>query len=105
MAISHRRVVGIEHLASQATPTEVVDLIREELRTMRHVPDEGLRAQRQRIETAMKRLGDRYTWQEIEEAEYREERRKLEARLREGSGRWLAPRCRHGPGSRAVLSS
>ena len=66
-----------------ATPDGVVDRMRDELRTMRHVPDEGLRAQRQRIETAMKRLGDRYTWQEIDETEYRAERRALEERLAE----------------------
>jgi hypothetical protein len=75
--------VVLDHLASYVTPPEVVDLMRDELLKMRHVPDEGLRAQRRRIEVAMQRLGDRYTWQEIEEAEYRQERRKLEARLAE----------------------
>ena len=33
--------------------------------------------------TAIKRLGDHYQWQEIEEAEYREERPKLQAQLAE----------------------
>ncbi len=73
----------VRHLASQATPPAIVEAMRDELRLMRHVPDEGLRAQRQRIETAMKRLGDRYQWQDIDEPEYRAERRKLEALLAE----------------------
>lgn len=73
----------IDHLAAHSTPPVVVDAMRDELRVMRHVPDEGLRAQRQRVETAIKRVGERYQWQEIEEPEYRAERRKLEARLAE----------------------
>lgn len=73
----------VDHLASHSTPPAIVDVMRDELRTMRHVPDEGLRAQRQRITTAIKRVGERYQWQEIEEAEYRDERRRLEARLAE----------------------
>jgi hypothetical protein len=68
----------VEHLASHRTPAAVVALMRDELRALRHVPDEGLRAQRQRLEVAMKRLCDRYTWQELDQAEYRSERRKLE---------------------------
>jgi DNA invertase Pin-like site-specific DNA recombinase len=73
----------IDHLASHATPAGVVGAMRDELSLMRHVPDEGLRAQRQRIETAIRRLGDRYQWQEIEEPEYHAQRRKLEAVLAE----------------------
>jgi predicted alpha/beta-hydrolase family hydrolase len=68
----------VEHLASYRTPAAVVARMRDELRALRHVPDEGLRAQRQRLEVAMKRLGDRYTWQELDQAEHRSERRKLE---------------------------
>ena len=47
------------------------------------VPNEALSNQRQRLETAIKRLGDRYQWQEIEEREYREERATLQAQLAE----------------------
>ena len=36
-----------------------------------------------RCPSAIKRLGDRYQWQEIDESEYREERATLEARLTE----------------------
>jgi hypothetical protein len=35
------------------------------------------------LETAIKRLGDRYQWQEIEEREHREGRAKLQAQLAE----------------------
>jgi hypothetical protein len=69
------------HLAAHRTPPEELPLLREELARFTHLPDDGLRAQRARIETAIKRLGDRYTWQEIGEAEYRAERQKLEAML------------------------
>ena len=83
----------VAHLAAARTPPELIDLMREELRTLRHVPDEGLRVQRQRIETAIKRLGDRYIWQEIDEAEYRAERRQLEAAPRRAAAaRRLQPR-------------
>mgnify|MGYP001813325185 CR=1 FL=1 len=47
------------------------------------LPNEALSNQRQRLETAIKRPGDRYQWQEIEEREYREERAKLQAQLAE----------------------
>ncbi len=73
----------VAHLAAHATPPELLAAMRDELRTLRHVPDEGLRTQRQRLQTAIKRLGERYQWQEIEEAEYHVERRKLQARLAE----------------------
>ena len=75
--------VVLDHLALYVTPPKVVNLMRDELRRMRHLPDEGLRAQRRRIEVAMQRLGNRYTRQEIEEPEYRVERQELEARLAE----------------------
>ena len=71
----------LDHLAAHRTPPEELPYLREELSRLTHLPDDGLRAQRKRIETAMKRLGDRYTWQEIGEAEYRAERRRLEAML------------------------
>jgi hypothetical protein len=35
------------------------------------------------LQTVLKRLGDRYVWQELDEAEYRSERRKIEQRLAE----------------------
>jgi hypothetical protein len=48
---------------------------------MRHVPNEALSLKRQRLETAIKRLGDRYMWQEIDEDEYRIERAKLNVQI------------------------
>ena len=75
--------VVIEHLASQRTPPGLVALMREELARMRHLPAEGLSAERTRIEAAMKRLGDRYVWGELEEADYRAQRRVLDARRAE----------------------
>jgi hypothetical protein len=71
----------LDHLGSHRTPPEELPYLREELARLTHLPDDGLRGRRARIETAMKRLGDRYTWQEIGEAEYRAERKKLEAML------------------------
>ena len=56
----------IDHVAEGVSTPELVALAREELRKMRHVPNEALSNQRQRLETAIKRLGDRYQWQEIE---------------------------------------
>ena len=73
----------IEHLASHATPPGLVDLMREELGRLRHLPGQELSGQRARIEQAMKRLGDRYVWGELEEADYRPQRRLLEAQLAE----------------------
>lgn len=73
----------IDHFAKHSMPPEAVAAMREALRLMRHVPDEGLRAQRQRIETATTRLGDRDVWQEIGEAEYGAQRRRLKAQLAE----------------------
>ena len=73
----------IDHVAEGVSTPELVALAREELRRMRHFPNEALSNQRQRLETAIKRLGDRYQWQEIEEREYREERAKLQAQLAE----------------------
>jgi site-specific DNA recombinase len=73
----------IDHIADGVSTPELVVLAREELRKMRHVPNEALSLQRQRLETAIKRLGDRYQWQEIDEPEYRTERAKLQAQLAE----------------------
>ena len=73
----------VDHLAPHSTPPEAIAVMREALRCMCRVPDEGLRARRQRIETAMARLGDRYVWQEIDEADYRTQRRRLESQLAE----------------------
>ena len=55
--------------------------MRDELRKMQHAPDEGLRSQRQRLDTALNRLGDRFTWQEIDEAEYKTQRREVEQQI------------------------
>jgi DNA invertase Pin-like site-specific DNA recombinase len=71
----------VEHIAGHFTPPDVLDQMRDELRRMRHVPDEGLRAKRQRLDTALKRLGDRYTWQEIDETEYKAQRREVEQQI------------------------
>jgi hypothetical protein len=70
-------------IASCVSTPELVALAREELRKMRHAPDAALSLQCQRLETAIKRLGDRYTWQEIDAAEYHDERGKLQAQLAE----------------------
>ena len=50
---------------------------------MRHLPDEGLRGQRQRLQTTVKRLGDRYMWQEIEETGIPRAAAELDARIAE----------------------
>ena len=50
---------------------------------MRHLPAEGLTGQRARIEAAMRRTGERYTWGDIEEAAYRAEMATLKAQLAE----------------------
>jgi hypothetical protein len=71
----------VEHLASHAAPATVLDEMREELKRMHHVPEEGLRSQRQRLDTALMRRGDRYTWQEIDEAEYRSLPHEVEGRI------------------------
>lgn len=73
----------IEHLASHQTPDELVDEMREQLRAMRHVPAEGLAAERRRLETALTRLGERYQWQELAEVDYHRERLQLRKRLAE----------------------
>jgi hypothetical protein len=75
--------VVIEHLAAQRTPPGVVAMMREELTRLRHLPTAGLSAERNRIEVAMKRLGDRYVWGELDEGEYRAQRRALEAKRAE----------------------
>jgi site-specific DNA recombinase len=73
----------IGHLASHRTPDELVVAMRQELRTLRHLPTEGLRGERTRLETGLKRLGERYQWQEIEEVDYHRERIQLRKRLAE----------------------
>jgi len=54
--------------------------MRAELHAFRHLPTEGLRAERDRLETALRRLGERYQWQELEEADYHRERLQLRPR-------------------------
>jgi hypothetical protein len=71
----------IDHLAAHAAPPDFVALERDELRRMRHLPAEGLTGQRARIEAAMKRTGERYTWGDIEEGAYRGEMATLKAQL------------------------
>ena len=71
----------VEHIAEHFTPPDVLDEMRDELRKMQHAPDEGLRSQRQRLDTALNRLGDRFTWQEIDEAEYKTQRREVEQQI------------------------
>ena len=73
----------IEHLAAHSAPPELVELERAELRRMRHLPAEGLTGQRGRIEAAMRRTGERYTWGDIEESAYRAEMATLKAQLAE----------------------
>jgi DNA invertase Pin-like site-specific DNA recombinase len=73
----------IDHLADHATPSGLVDLMRAELGRLRHLPGEELSGRRARVELAMKRLGDRYVWGELDEAEYRPQRRLLEVQLTE----------------------
>jgi DNA invertase Pin-like site-specific DNA recombinase len=73
----------IEHLAAHRAPPELVELERAELRRLRHLPAEGLSAQRERIEAAMRRVGERYTWGDIERPEYRAEMDRLKAQLAE----------------------
>ena len=50
---------------------------------MRHLPAEGLTGQRARIEAAMRRTGERYTWGDIEEGAYRAEMATLKVQLAE----------------------
>lgn len=73
----------VEHLAAHRTPDELVAEMREQLRAMRHLPAEGLAAERSRLEVALRRLGDRYQWQEIDEVAYHRERHVLRRRLAE----------------------
>ena len=75
--------IVIGHLAGHAAPPEFVALEREELRRMRHLPAEGLTGQRARLEAAMKRTGERYTWGDLEESEYRAEMTALKVQLAE----------------------
>lgn len=56
---------------------------RDELRRLRHLPAEGLTGQRARIEAAIKRTGERYTWGDIDEAAYRVDLDALKAQLAE----------------------
>lgn len=56
-------------------------MMRDELRKMGHIPNDGLQAQRKRLNTALERLGHRYTWQELDEAEYKSQRRDIERQL------------------------
>jgi hypothetical protein len=73
--------IVIEHLAGQAMPPEFVAMEREQLRQLRHLPEEGLSGQRARLEAAVKRLGERYTWADIEVDEYRPAMDALKAQL------------------------
>jgi hypothetical protein len=68
---------------ASTTPPDLVALMREELRNMRHLPDEGLRAKRARLEVARKRVGVRFQWGELTEDEYRDELGRLTAELTE----------------------
>lgn len=73
----------IAHLAAHRTPDELVAEMREQLRTMRHVPSEDLAAERARLDVALRRLGERYQWQELAEVDYHRERLQLRRRLAE----------------------
>ena len=73
----------IDHLASHATPPELVAAMRVDLHRIRHLPGEDLSAERRRLETGLRRLGERYQWQEIEAPEYHRERLRLRGRLAE----------------------
>ncbi len=75
--------VVIEHLAGHVSPPELIALARAELRKMRHVPDEGLTVQRERLQTGLRRLNEMYLWQTIEEGDYRAKRFDLEGKLAE----------------------
>jgi len=75
--------VVIEHLAGHVSPPELIALARAELRKMRHVPDEGLTVQRERLQTGLRRLNEMYLWQTIEEGDYRAKRAELEGKLAE----------------------
>jgi hypothetical protein len=78
-AIVEARVV--EHLADHATPPELVAEMRDELGRLRHIPDEGLRAQRGRRKQALARLRDAFVWGHIAEIDYHAQRRPIEAEL------------------------
>ncbi len=60
----------------------LVDAIREDLRTRLAAPVVGQgEADRQRLATRLRKLADLYSWGDIEEAEYRKQRREVEAAL------------------------
>ncbi len=73
----------IDHLAGHTSPPELIALARAELRKMRHLPDEGLTVQRERLQAALRRVNEMYMWQTIEEPEYRAKRAELEGKLSE----------------------
>lgn len=73
----------VAHLVSHATPERIVAEMRDQLREARHVPSAGLAAERARLEVALRRLGERYQWQELAEVDYHRERLQLRRRLAE----------------------
>jgi hypothetical protein len=73
----------IEHLASHATPPELLDAMRVELRRLGHVPDAGLRTRRAGLEAAAKRVRDAFVWGHLGEVEYRSQRREIDRQLAE----------------------
>ena len=73
----------IEHLASHASPPELVAAMRAELARMRHLPGEELTGQRGRLEARRKRLDEQYEWSMIDPATYRAKRAEVDAELGE----------------------
>ena len=73
----------IEHLASHTAPPELVTLTREQLRQLRHIPDQAASLQRGRLEAALRRLNEMYMWQTIGADEYQCQRAELATKLAE----------------------
>ena len=74
----------IEHLASHTAPPELVTLTREQLRQLRHIPDQAASVQRGRLEAAVRRLNEMYMWQTVSTCgEYQHQRAELTTKLAE----------------------
>ncbi|MFN2483343.1 MAG: recombinase family protein [Candidatus Limnocylindria bacterium] len=73
----------IEHIASHASPPELMAAMRAELARMRHLPGEELRGQRARLEARRARLNEQYERGTIDAATFRAKWSELEGQLAE----------------------
>ena len=61
----------------------MVTLTREQLRQLRHIPDQAASLQPGRLEAALRRLNEMYMWQTIDVDEYQHQRAELTTKLAE----------------------